>query len=51
MVKTWFEPDEAKKKEAQEKLKNETVPNALKLFEKTLAENGGKFLVGNSVKS
>ena len=34
---------------AEDKFKNETLPNALKNFEKLLKDNGGKYFVGNDL--
>ncbi len=48
-VKVMQEKDEGKKKELEEKMKSETMPSFLKLFEKILLKNGGKFYVGNNV--
>nr|KAG5697493.1 hypothetical protein BaRGS_029384 [Batillaria attramentaria] len=50
MVDWYLEEDEAKKAEAQQKLKDELFPKFLGFFESLLNQNGGNgFFVGNSV--
>ena len=43
MAKSYYEKDEAKKKELEEKFATETVPNNLKIFEARLAKTGSGF--------
>ena len=43
------EPDETKKGELMKAYLTQSIPNALKMFEKFLKANGGKFFVGNAV--
>jgi len=43
-----FEQDEARKAQMMEKNKTETIPRIFGCLEKRLAENGGKFLVGDA---
>ena len=49
MAKAFFEPDETKKGELIKAFQTQSIPNALKMFEKFLKANGGKFFVGNAV--
>ena len=49
MVKGYFEKDETKKKELEEKMKNEVAPAFLKNMTTILTNNGGQWLVGKSV--
>ena len=48
-AKAFFEPDETKKGELMKAYLTQSIPNALKMFEKFLKANGGKFFVGNAV--
>ena len=41
--KCHFEPNEERKKQMTEKFHNELIPNSLRLFEKRLTENNGRF--------
>ena len=45
----YFEKDEAKKKELEEKLKSETIPAFFKQMITILTKNGGKYMVGKGV--
>jgi hypothetical protein len=45
------EKDEKKKAELENSMKTETMPNAMKLFEKLLAANNGNYFVGNDVSN
>ena len=49
MVKGYFEKDETKKKELEEKMKNEVVPAFVKNMTTILTSNGGQWLVGKGV--
>ena len=49
MVKGYFEKDEAKKKELEEKMKNEVAPAWVKNMTTILTSNGGQWLVGKGV--
>ena len=49
LAKVFYETDEAKKKELEEKLKNETVPSHFKFLETKLAGNASGFLIGDSL--
>ena len=50
VVQIFREKDETKKAEMTKTFQTEGIPNAMKMFEKLLSANGGKFLVGNEVK-
>ena len=49
MAKAFFEQDETKKAGLISAFQTESIPNAMKMFEKFLKANGGKFFVGNAV--
>ena len=49
MVAVMKESDETRKAEMKKNHETTVVPNALKLFEKLLDANGGKYFVGNDV--
>ena len=49
MAKAFFEQDETKKAVLISAFQTESIPNAMKMFEKFLKANGGKFFVGNAV--
>jgi glutathione S-transferase len=49
LAKVMFEKDDAKKKELQEKMKNETVPAYLKHMTEILTKNGGLYMVGKGL--
>ena len=49
MVKQYFEKDENKKKELEEKMKNEVAPAFIKNMTTILTTNGGQWLVGKGV--
>ena len=49
VVQIFREKDETKKNEMTKTFQTEGIPNALKMFEKLLSSNGGKFFVGNEV--
>ncbi len=44
-----FEKDEHKKKELQERLNNEVIPNNMKLFESKLAKTNSGYLIGKGL--
>ena len=46
LVKGYFEKDETKKKELEEKMKNEVAPAFLKNMTTIITSNGGNWLVG-----
>ena len=48
-VKGYFEKDETKKKELEEKMKNEFAPAWIKNMTTILTSNGGQWLVGKGV--
>jgi glutathione S-transferase len=48
-VKVYLEKDENKKKELQERLSNEVIPNNLKLFESKLAKTNTGYLIGKGL--
>ena len=43
------EKDETRKAEMMKTFQTEGIPNAIKMFEKLLSANGGKFFVGKEV--
>ncbi|XP_064390335.1 glutathione S-transferase 1-like [Halichondria panicea] len=49
LSKFYFEKDEAKKTELLEKLKNETVPKFLGIFEKLISSNASGWIYGSKV--
>ena len=49
MAKAFFEQDETKKGELISAFQTQSIPNAMKMFEKFLKANGGKFFVGKAV--
>ena len=51
MVKQYFEKDENKKKELEEKMKNEVAPAFIKNMTTILTTNGGQWLVGKGVSN
>ena len=48
-VKIFFEKDEDKKKELEEKMQNETAPAFIKNMTTILTKNGGQYMVGKGV--
>ena len=51
MRKPMMEKDEEKKKELEEAFVKEVLPNYLKNLEKILVAQGGKYFVGNEVRT
>ena len=49
LVKGYFEKDETKKKELEDKMKNEVAPAFLKNMTTIITSNGGQWLVGKGV--
>merc|ERR1712018_323156 len=49
LVKGYFEKDETKKKELEEKMKNEVAPAFLKNMTTIITSNGGQWLVGKGL--
>ena len=49
VVQIFREKDETKKAEITKTFQTEGLPNAMKMFEKLLSANGGKFFVGKEV--
>ena len=49
MVKIFFEKDETKKKELEEKMESEIAPAFMKHMTEILAKNGGNWMVGKGV--
>ena len=51
MRKSMMEKDEEKKKELEEVFVKEVLPNYMKNLEKILVAHGGKYFVGNEVRT
>jgi glutathione S-transferase len=48
-VKAIFEKDENRKKDIQDRLGSEVIPNNLKIFESRLGKNNSGYLIGKSL--
>ena len=51
VVQIFKEKDESRKAELQKTFSSETLPNALKMFDKLFKANEGKYFVGKDVSA